>query len=929
MKLAKSPWFQFGICTVSYLYITSSPSVAQITSDGTVNTQVNQNGNVSEITQGETRGSNLFHSFQDFSVTTGNEAFFNNANDISNIFSRVTGGNISNIDGLIRANGSASLFLINPAGIVFGEGASLDIGGSFYGSSASSILFEDGEFSAADLDNPPLLTVNAPIGLSFRDNPGDIVNRSDFAERTVFEAERLTLEAETRISEAFENNEEFVNEIGRRIELDGFTTGDDFNQVALDFGIISQEDIVNETFENIDRIGLEIDSGKNFALLGGNVSIENSAIIAPGGKVTLGGLAEVGTIAIEEDGVFTFPENVVKADVLIQDNVVSESTTLSSRAKIDVVSNNGGNIAIIAGELILDNANLKFGLNEEASIDSIAGDIILDADTISLTNSEIASNAFLVNEGIVGNITLSADVISLNERSTILLSSSDNGQAGNISLTADSIFSKSQQEPDGFGTFRSFITNASSNGGITGNINLIANNISLNSTDIQTSAGLIFVDFDPSETTNGIVRDINLNANSIDLDDTTISLTPIESSDELVPGNRVGGDVNISTGSLSLSNNSAINIFSAADEGIRLGDINLDTKSISIDRGSQISTQTFLSIDASDINIKATDFIGINNINSGIVSQTGNLGNSGNISIDTSKLEVADGGQISANNFIVETFDITPGQRIIRNILEQPIEGSGDAGTIYVAANSIALEGGGGIVALSSAGEGGNINLRVDDILSLKNNSEISATAGELNTPGNGGNINIDSQFIVAFPQGNNNITANAFDGAGGNISIAAEGIFGIQERPNSPLTNDITASSQAGVSGSISIATPDLNPVQGATELPNNLVEVEQSTEQVCRPSQGSATRNVLNITGKGGVVPSPTLPLNSLNVTVEGKNDLTANIPAPIVTSIGKIQPARGIRVNESGMVSLTAYRTNSSGERLKSDFVNCDRM
>ncbi len=153
MKQVISPLLQVGICTFSYLYASSNTTLAQVTSDGTVNTQVNQNGNVAEITGGETRGSNLFHSFQDFSVSTGNEAFFNNANDISNIFSRVTGGNVSNIDGLIRANGSASLFLINPAGIIFGEGARLDIGGSFYGSSASSILFEDGEFSAADLDN--------------------------------------------------------------------------------------------------------------------------------------------------------------------------------------------------------------------------------------------------------------------------------------------------------------------------------------------------------------------------------------------------------------------------------------------------------------------------------------------------------------------------------------------------------------------------------------------------------------------------------------------------------------------------------------------------------------------------------------------------------------------------------------------------------
>jgi filamentous hemagglutinin family protein len=173
---------------LGYLFLTSNISFAQVTSDGTVNTQVTQNGNVSEITGGERAGDNLFHSFRDFSVGTGDTASFLNANDIANIFSRVTGGNISNIDGLIRANGSANLFLINPAGILFGENARLDVGGSFYGSSASSILFEDGEFSATDLNTPPVLTINAPIGLNLRDQPADIVNRSivqDSAEETV------------------------------------------------------------------------------------------------------------------------------------------------------------------------------------------------------------------------------------------------------------------------------------------------------------------------------------------------------------------------------------------------------------------------------------------------------------------------------------------------------------------------------------------------------------------------------------------------------------------------------------------------------------------------------------------------------------------------------------------------------------------------
>lgn len=271
MKQIISPLLQIGICAAGYLYATSNVTLAQVTSDGTVNTQVNQNGSIAEIMGGETRGSNLFHSFQDFSVPTGNEAFFNNADSISNILSRVTGGNISNIDGAIRANGSASLFLINPAGIIFGEGARLDIGGSFYGSSASSILFEDGEFSAADLENPPLLTVNAPIGLGFRDNPGDIINRSDLAETTEFT--NVTEEAFNRVFS--EISDQLLLEIDER----QFNGEESFAEILLDLGLISSDEIIVADFNNLRILtddNLVIDASESMRL---NLSVSMELIL--------------------------------------------------------------------------------------------------------------------------------------------------------------------------------------------------------------------------------------------------------------------------------------------------------------------------------------------------------------------------------------------------------------------------------------------------------------------------------------------------------------------------------------------------------------------------------------------------------------------------------------------------------------------------
>ncbi|MBD2648678.1 filamentous hemagglutinin N-terminal domain-containing protein [Nostoc foliaceum] len=177
-------WFQsLGVIIGGAILLSTDSAIAQITQDATLpsNSQVTLQGNITIIEGGTLSqgGRNLFHSFKEFSVIKDSIAEFKNVGSVQNIISRVTGKSISNIDGILKANGTANLFLINPNGIIFGPNASLSIGGSFVASTASSLSFADGtKFSATEPQTTPLLTVSAPTGLQFGAVVGEIRNQS-------------------------------------------------------------------------------------------------------------------------------------------------------------------------------------------------------------------------------------------------------------------------------------------------------------------------------------------------------------------------------------------------------------------------------------------------------------------------------------------------------------------------------------------------------------------------------------------------------------------------------------------------------------------------------------------------------------------------------------------------------------------------------
>ena len=370
MKQELSLLLSLGCCTLSQ-GIFLKPATAQVTPDGTTSTTVDVDGSDFTIQEGERAGGNLFHSFSDFSVPTDGSAFFNNAVDIVNIFSRVTGGNISNIDGLLRANGSANLFLLNPAGIIFGENARLDIGGSFFGTTADSFLFEDGEFSATDLDNPPLLTINAPIGLNFRDNPGDITVRGDGQ--------------------------------GTR------TTSD----------LIDTEE------------ALRVNSNQTFALVGGNLNLEGATIKTAGGRIELGsveGNERVSLTQIDE-GFSLVYEGVQN----FRDIQLSQTATIDASGEGGGnIRVQGRNITLTDGSRIEAST---LGTLAGGNLDIIASETVeLSGFNSSLIDTSLASQVYSDASGTGGNITIDTKNLNIVDGASVFGGTFGAGNAGNITF---------------------------------------------------------------------------------------------------------------------------------------------------------------------------------------------------------------------------------------------------------------------------------------------------------------------------------------------------------------------------------------------------------------------------------------------------------------------------------------------------------------
>ena len=360
------------------------------------------------------------------------------------------------------------------------------------------------------------------------------------------------------------------------------------------------------------------------------------------------------------------------------------------------------------------------------------------------------------------------------------------------------------------------------------------------------------------------------------------------------------------------------------------GGVTIDTANLTLTNGGRVSATTVGQGDAGNVTIDATESIfisgAIENFRSGISANALiSNGNGGNVNLITDRLTIADDGTIEANNF---------------DRLGSFSPGTGEPGNIDIMADSINLSNEASIEAAtqSETGNSANINLQVDDSITLEDNSLISAEAFN---NANGGVLTIDTNFIVAFPSGapgdGNDIIANAQEGNGGNINITAESLLGIEERTASPEngTNDIDASSEFGLSGTVTINTFDVNTPEAGIEVPDNLVESEQTVAQACRSDRLAGQVSNFTIGGRGGIPPQPIEPIDSDIILLNGKTSnpkpkVQSQVQSldikPIKTSIGDILPAKGVIKTEDGQIILTAYPTDKIPTRTPDVSANC---
>jgi filamentous hemagglutinin family protein len=940
----KSSATLLGLCLVPILSSLQTPAQAQIVRDRTLPqpSRIDRNGNVLEINGGTQRGQNLFHSFERFSVPEGGTAFFNNSAGIESIFSRITGRSASRINGTLRANGSANLFLLNPNGIIFGPNAALDIGGAFIGSTADQIRFGDGAvFSAVNPQATSLLTVSVPVGIQFGNQPSAPIQVQGAGHRLfLISPENPAVDRSNRPAGLAVDPGQTLALIGGelnlaggnltaaggRIELGSVVAGEvELNPGwRLGYSGVEHGDISLTNSASLEASGnrggaIQV-QGRTIQITGTSAILADTLGSGAGGSLTLRATEQIRVAG------FAFPAASNPFVSRLSTDVAAAATGQGGTVTITTprlqISDGGqissgtfgpgdaGNLRVQASELLISGGSPigPSGLFApvEASASGNGGRLVIDTERLQMTDgAQIAASTF--GAGNAGSLTVRASQVELQDNNSGLFAIVEAGASGNggtLALLANQVRISGNAQ----------VATSTAGAGDAGNLIVRAEQIELDGARNQSASALV-----ASVESEATGQGGNLTVTTEQLrvsGGAQISTTTF--------GDGRGGDLAIRAEEITVRGGTANNpsaLVAASSNGGNSGNLLIETARLRLEDGGQIGTATAGDNNAGDLTINASESIEIFGRtrfgSSGLfASAIAGNGAGGNLTITTERLTVQDGATISVSNFSSADPNRTAGQ--------------GNVGNIAVNANQIKLDNG-LLTADSAAGDRGNITLESNNIL-LTQQSAIRTNASGA---ARGGNIQVDTDILAAA--NNSDITANAENNFGGQVTIQSEAVLGTQIRPQLTPQSDITAFSELGAdfSGTVQLNAPIVDPSRGLAELPEAPIDADSQIAAVCAATAGSE----FIVTGRGGLPEAPTQTLrggtfwedlrtDGLEGRTEDEIQASANENNQSEVTVRSVIPveAQGWKVSETGQVHLVSQTLAQSASPIVTPTIDC---
>lgn len=933
----------------------ANPVYGQIVPDPTANSAVLGNCQSScDINGGTLAGQNLFHSFEEFNIAPGASVYFRDPG-VANIFSRVTGNNLSSIRGTLGiTGGDANLFLLNPNGIIFGEGAALDLNGSFFATTADEIQFGDRSFAARpDLgEELPLLTVDpAILWFNNQSQNGSIV--LDRADLEMPARESMTLVGkQVGDRPGILIKDSAIELVEGNITLGAVDSDAEVkidNNLQLQFSpeVVKGDITLSETSEiSVGNVGDF--AGNEVRIEARNLAIANSSIIDTS-TIGKGKGADIEINASESINIIG--ENSSSFQQFLINNLSlggNASFTGSSLQTISSGMGDAGDIKIATPDLKLENGAGIISITRNSGA---SGNMDIVADSFVLNSSSLLTGSGTFSLGDVGQIKINTNLLTVEQGGFISSSTLGDGNAGNLTVNAtDSIEVK--ETPAGSIIPTGIFTNTIFGNGKGGNLNLNTSKLTLqDGGQLSSSSGAITGDgiiplggqggnisLDATEAVeingasaegtfnSGILTDTRGSnpAGNLTIDTGSLTLRDRGFISASSIGTGMGGDITInardsvelvgqgvdvvrqlfvssSTGQFGAIFQGGIISFSMFEgDG---GNISINTSRLNLKSGAVLTTATVGSDDAGDLIITASERMDV--IGSIIAAPTLSTGNAGNIEIYTKNLNIVESAAIASASL-----------------------GSGDAGDLFISASeSIAIFDTVPDVTFSSSvttgsyrglGSSGDMTLNTQR-LSIKGGASIEANNAFLDS--------LDSDNAAIEPealQAKGKITINASESLEVSGSASQDGIFGTPA--NSYISSTTTTSAPAS---DIQITTPNLSLYDSGAISVNSLGSGAAGTldivaENVTLENQGQL--NGTTSSGRGGNIKlqvdnivrlenNSAIDTNAIASGDGGNIDLTADF---IIASENSSISANAAAIGDGGNIYVDAkelFITNDS--------------